>query len=136
MNKSSPIKFTGIAVMIAGFLLFVATWGSQSFWVFAASIGLAGSDLSHPLLSWLGLAVMAIGLSMLYQQTPSSQRSVGKKASWVTAIGIAMAALFTLGLIVQMPKLDAITPVFAWLSLLLMFVGGWIAIVLSVREAG
>ena len=135
MNKSRFAKFTVIGVMIAGFLLFVATWGSQSFWVFAASIGLADSELSHPLLSWLGLAIMAIGLSVLYQQTPSSQRSAGKKAFWVTAIGIAMAALFTLGLIVQMPTLDAITPVFAMLSLLLMFAGGWIAIVLSVREA-
>lgn len=136
MNKSRFAKFTVIGVIIAGFLLFVATWGSQSFWVFAASIGLAGSELSHPLLSWLGLAIMAIGLSVLYQQTPSSQRSAGKKAFWVTVVGIAMAALFTLGLIVRMPTLDAITPFFPMLSLLFMVAGGWIAIVLSVREAG
>jgi len=131
MNKSRFAKFTGIVVMIAGFLLFVSTWGSQSFWEFAASIGL---ELSHPLLSWLGLAVMAIGLSVLYQQTPSSQRSAGKKAFWVTAIGIAMAALFTLGLIVRISMWDDIGPVFAWLSFLLMFAGGWVAIILSVRK--
>ena len=51
-----------------------------------------------------------------------------------TAIGIGAAMFFTLGLIVPMPMVESLGPVLAISSFLLMFAGGWISIVLSVRN--
>lgn len=96
-------------------------------------MGITG-DLAHPILSWLGLVTMAIGLFMLYRQLSSNQRSANKMAFGATALGVVVAMFFTLGLIVPIPMSDTIGPVLAWLSLLLMFVGGWISIILSVRN--
>jgi hypothetical protein len=128
MNKSKFAKVAGIVMMIGGFLLFTSTWLSHSFWRFVSSLGLTG-DLVHPLLSWLGLVIMAIGLFMLYQQSPSKQRSASKIAFGATALGVGMAVFFTLGLIVPMPMSETIGPLLGISSFLLMFAGGWIAIV-------
>jgi hypothetical protein len=132
MSKSKSAKWIGIGLMAGGFMLFTATWLSHSFWRFVSSLGLTG-DVVHPILSWLGLVVMAIGLFALYQQTPPSLRSASKKAFAATALGIGVAIFFTLGLILPIPMADTIGPVLAWSSFLLMFIGGWIVIVLSVR---
>ncbi|HET9906541.1 MAG TPA: hypothetical protein VFQ23_07865 [Anaerolineales bacterium] len=134
MNSSKFSKFAGIVMMVAGFLLFTATWGSHQFWAFISSLGLMG-DLTHPLLSWLGLVVMAIGLFVLYRQLSPNQRLTSRLAFGVTAVGIGVAMFFTLGLVVPMPILESIGPVFAISSFLLMFAGSWIVIVLSVRRS-
>ena len=133
MTKSKFVKLTGIVSMIGGFLLFVATWGSHSFWRFFWSIGLSDNFFVHPLLSWLGLVVMAIGLFVLYRQASPSQRSTAKLAYGATLVGIVMAMFFTLGLIVPIPMSEAIGPVLGISSFLLMFAGSWIAIVLNIR---
>lgn len=135
MNNSRFTKSVSIVMVIAGFLLFTATWLSHAFWRFVSSLGLANNDLAHPIFSWLGLAIMAVGLFMLYRQTSLEYRSAGKLAFIATAVGITMAVLFTLGLVIPMPMSDTIGPVLAWLSFLLMFAGGWISIVHSLRNA-
>lgn len=133
MSKSKLVKLTGIVLMVGGFLLFTATWGSHSFWAFVRSVGLAENDLAHPILSWLGLAIMAVGLSVLYRQLPSIQSSTSRMAFGATALGVGLAMFFTLGLIVPMPLLETIGPLLGIFSFLLMFAGGWIAIVLSIK---
>lgn len=133
MLKSKLVKWISIVLMVGGFMLFTATWLSHSFWRFAGSLGLTG-DLAHPILSWLGLGIMAMGLFMLYQQLSSNQRSAGKMAFSATALGIGAAMFFTLGLIMTIPMAETIGPVLAWSSFLLMFAGGWISIILSVRN--
>jgi LPXTG-motif cell wall-anchored protein len=132
MSKSKLVKSIGIVLMIGGFLLFTATWGSHSFWRFVSSIGLTG-DFAHPLLSWLGLVIMGVGLFVLYRQLSPNQHLAGRLAFGATAVGVGVAMFFTLGLIVPMPLLESIGPVLAISSFLLMFAGGWIAIVLSVK---
>lgn len=119
--------------MVFGFLLFTSTWLSHSFWRLVSSMGITG-DLAHPLLAWLGLVIMAIGLFVLYRQLPPNQPSANKIAFGATASGIGVAMFFTLGLIVPIPMSNTIGPFLAWLSFLLMFVGGWNSIILSVRN--
>jgi hypothetical protein len=98
MKKSKILKFIGIALMIAGFVLFSATFGSQSFWKFIGSIGLTG-DIMHPVLAWLGLGVMAVGLTMLYLQLSPSQRSKSKWAFGFTGFCILVLIVFMFGFI-------------------------------------
>ena len=77
MTKSKLVKLSGITLMVGGFLLITATWGSHSFWRFAWSLGLRG-NLVHPVLSWLGLIVMAVGLLVLHRQSFPNQISTGR----------------------------------------------------------
>ena len=132
MAKSKYIKLTGIVLMLGGFLLFVATWGSHSFWNFLFSIGLERTNqFNHPVLSWLGLIVMAIGLGMLYKQAPSVQNSVNNLAFSATAIGIVAGMIFTLTLVI--PKLN-FGPILAFPMVFLLFSGGLGVIVISAKN--
>ena len=134
MTKSKSIKLTGMVLMLGGFMLFVATWSSDSFWNFLFSLGLKRDNhFVHPALSWLGHLAMLIGLTLIYRQMPSNLSSMGKSLFGATAIGIVMAMIFTFTLVI--PNLDFSAAYVIPMMFLMVFGGLGVAVFSAMKPS-
>lgn len=133
MNKAKTLKLIGSFLIIAGLALFSATFGSHSFWKFIGSMGLTG-ELMHPILAWLGLGSVLVGLSVLYLQLPSNKRFESKWIFGITGCCALVLIVFIFGFInPTMMRLGNPTIVFSVYSATLL--GSLFVIVISLKNS-